>query len=247
MTAQLTRGVPWAQGLPMKVGGLLHIWKVHMKKTVVYIDGFNLFYRALKGTTYKWLDLHALCVAALPKDCEIVAIKYYTARVSGRINPNSPRDQQAYLSALGSLACVSTYFGSFQVTEKFSYLVTPLEFQPASVTPSHPVPRFAKIVKTEEKGSDVNLGVHLVRDAFVGAFEQAAILTNDTDLVEPIRIVTAEAKLPVILLTPVSRPAHDLKKLASSVRHIQPYLSTNQFANPVVRDDGKVIAKPLGW
>ena len=58
-----------------------------MKKTVVYIDGFNLFYRALKGTSHKWLDIHALCVAALPKSCDIVAIKYYTARVSGAINP----------------------------------------------------------------------------------------------------------------------------------------------------------------
>ena len=218
-----------------------------MKKTVVYIDGFNLFYRALKGTSHKWLDLHALCVAALPKDCDIVAIKYYTARVSGKINPQSPRDQQAYLNALGSLSCVSIYFGSFQVSEKFSYLATPLTFQPASVTPAHPVPRFAKVIKTEEKGSDVNLGVHLVRDAFVGAFEQAAILTNDTDLVEPIRIVTAETKLPVILLTPVNKAAHDLKKLASSVRHIQPYIGISQFSDPVVRMDGKVVPKPPGW
>lgn len=218
-----------------------------MKKTVVYIDGFNLFYRALKGTAHKWLDLQALCAAVLPKDCEIVAIKYYTARVSGKIDPNSPRDQQAYLSALSSISCLTPYFGSFQVTEKISFLATPLTFQPASVTPAYPVPRFAKVVKTEEKGSDVNLGVHLVRDAFVGAFDQAAILTNDTDLVEPIRIVTAEAKLPVILLTPVNNPAHDLKKLASGVRHIKPYIGTCQFPDPVIRADGRVIAKPPTW
>ncbi|HEX3443950.1 MAG TPA: hypothetical protein VHS80_04480 [Chthoniobacterales bacterium] len=35
---------------------------------------------------------------------------------------------------------------------------------------------------TEEKGSDVNLGVHLVRDAFKASFDEAAVLTNDTDL-----------------------------------------------------------------
>ncbi len=217
-----------------------------MKKTIVYIDGFNLFYRALKGTPYKWLDLHALCMAALPKDCEIVALKYYTARVSGRIDPASPRDQHAYLGALKSITCLSAHFGSFQVTEKNSFLAVPLAFQPNSIRNAHPVPRFARVVKTEEKGSDVNLGVHLVRDAFIGAFDQAAILTNDTDLVEPIRIVTMEAKLPVILLTPVNKPAHDLKKLASGVRHVQPYVGACQFPDEVKVGD-KVIKKPAGW
>lgn len=217
------------------------------KKTIVYIDGFNLFYRALKGGPNKWLDIHALCVAALPKDCDVVAIKYYTARVSGKINPNSPKDQQSYLSALASIPNLSAYYGSFQVTEKISYLAQPLFFQPTPTRTALPSPRFAKVVKTEEKGSDVNLGVHLVRDAFTGAFEQAAILTNDTDLLEPMKIVAQEAKLPVILLTPVNRPAKSLEILASSVRHIAPYISTSQFPNPVIRQDGKEIHKPTTW
>ncbi len=38
------------------------------KKTIVYIDGFNLYYRALKGTPYKWLDLDAFCRKLLPKN-----------------------------------------------------------------------------------------------------------------------------------------------------------------------------------
>ena len=32
-----------------------------MSRTNVYIDGFNLFYGALKGSGYKWLDLDVLC------------------------------------------------------------------------------------------------------------------------------------------------------------------------------------------
>ena len=34
-------------------------------RTCVYVDGFNLYYGALKRTPYKWLDLAAL-MAALP-------------------------------------------------------------------------------------------------------------------------------------------------------------------------------------
>lgn len=30
-------------------------------KTIVYVDGFNLYYGALKGTRYKWLNLWQLC------------------------------------------------------------------------------------------------------------------------------------------------------------------------------------------
>ena len=49
----------------------------------MYIDGFNLFYGALKGSRYEWLDLEALCRHLLPKD-SINRIRYFTARVSAR-------------------------------------------------------------------------------------------------------------------------------------------------------------------
>lgn len=54
-----------------------------MSRTNVYIDGFNLFYGALKGSPYKWLDLEALCHQLLPKD-SIHRIRYFTAKVSAR-------------------------------------------------------------------------------------------------------------------------------------------------------------------
>lgn len=218
------------------------------KRTIVYIDGFNLFYRALKSQkNKKWLNLYALCKASLPKDCEIVAIKYYTARVSGKISPDSPKDQQAYLSALNTIPCIEAYFGSFQVSEKIAYLAQPLLFQPSATRAQQPPPKFAKIVKTEEKGSDVNLGVHLVRDAFLKSFDQAAVLTNDTDLNEPVKIVAKELGMPVILLTPTSRPAKGLTDLASSVRHIEPYITSSQFPDQITTEDGKVITKPSNW
>lgn len=58
-------------------------------RTIVYIDGFNLYYRALKGTPFKWLNLQSLCESVLPKHLKIDQVNYYTARVSGRINPSS--------------------------------------------------------------------------------------------------------------------------------------------------------------
>jgi len=43
--------------------------------------------------------------------------------------------------------------------------------------------------KTEEKGSDVNLATHLLHDGFRGMFEAAVLITNDSDLTEPVRVV----------------------------------------------------------
>lgn len=216
-------------------------------KTIVYIDGFNLYYRALKKTKFKWLNLQALCEAVLPKECEIVGINFYTARISGRIDPNSPRDQQVYLNALSTISTLSIHFGSFQVSDKPMFLSTPLEFQPKAHTQPVPTPRFAKVVKTEEKGSDVNLGVHLVRDALLGRFEHAAVITNDTDLCEPLRIVKDETHLPITLMTPVDKPAISLKAQATYVRHIKPYLGPSQFPDTVTMHDGQILTRPKGW
>lgn len=87
----------------------------------------------------------------------------------------------------------------------------------------------------------------LVRDAFKGAFDLAAVLTNDTDLVEPVRIVTQEVGLPVTLLAPSSKPAVSLSNAATSMRHIQPYLGPCQMPDQITSQNGRTVKKPAGW
>lgn len=215
-------------------------------RTFVYVDGFNLYYRALKGTRHKWLDLLKLSEAALPPSTVVERINYYTARVSGKRDPDMPRRQQIYFSALETISCLNIHLGRFLVHDVDMKLVEPLQFKPTPIVLPQPQPRFAKVVKTEEKGSDVALGAHLVRDAFLGAFEQAAIITNDSDLAEPVRIVVEEVGLPVILLTPENLPVGSLAQLASEVRHIKPSLSKCQFPDPVNSAKGPII-KPSDW
>lgn len=112
-----------------------------------------------------------------------------------------------------------------------------------------PMPHVVKVIKTEEKGSDVNLGVQLVRDAFLERFDHAAVITNDTDLVEAIRIVTQEVGLPVTLICPEQkhRPAQSLKEVATeTIRLREKVLKVSQF-DDVFTVDGKTISKPSGW
>ncbi len=49
-----------------------------MKRTYVYVDAFNLYYRAVRRTRNKWLDIHKLCQGKLNPDNEILKIKYFT-------------------------------------------------------------------------------------------------------------------------------------------------------------------------
>lgn len=219
-----------------------------MSRTIVYVDALNLYYRALRFTAHKWLNLEALVTASLPAHCDIQGINYYYAPVSGRTDSGAPNRQAVYLRALKTLSLVSTYKGNFIAKKVWAGLANPLEFRPTHwFSFVYPRPVVARVWKTEEKGSDVNLGAHLVRDGFQKKFETAAVLTNDTDLVEPIRIVVEELHLPLILLTPVNQAAPSLAKFATEVRHIGPYLGPSQFPNSVVDAHGRQIHKPPNW
>ena len=69
-------------------------------RTSIYIDGFNLYYGAVKGTPYKWLDFHAAFTMLLQPQHRITAINYFTAQVSGKRDPQQPVRQQTYWRAL---------------------------------------------------------------------------------------------------------------------------------------------------
>ena len=60
-------------------------------RTYVYFDGFNLYYGALKGTPYKWLNLVKLSNSLLPPQYTVNKIHYFTARVSGAVDPDAPK------------------------------------------------------------------------------------------------------------------------------------------------------------
>jgi NYN domain len=206
--------------------------------TNVYVDGFNLYYGCLKGTSHKWLDLDALCRTLLPNN-QLHRIRYFTARVKVRDDPLAPVRQDLYLQALSTLPHVSTHLGHFLVTKARMALATP---PPAG-------PRTVEVLKTEEKGSDVNLATYLLTDAFRGDCQTAVVITNDSDLAEPIRVISQELSIPVGLINPHPRQASRalLRQGPAFVKSIRPsVLAKSQFpAEIVVR--GRTIHRPQGW
>lgn len=161
-------------------------------RTNVYIDGFNLYYGALKGTPNRWLNPLALCASLFPRN-QIRRIRYFTALVDGRPPDNQqPVRQQTYIRALETLACMSVHLGQFQTRPTRMPLAKP---RPGGA-------RTVEVLKTEEKGSDVNLGSHLLLDAFRKDCNVAIVISNDADLKEPVAMARGELGLVVGIVNP---------------------------------------------
>lgn len=138
------------------------------------------------------MDLGALSQVLLPKDT-IGRIRYFTAHVSARPHdPQQPVRQQTYPRALQTVPGLSVHLGNYLV----SYPRMPLRHPAANG------PRTVEVVKSEEKGSDVNLATYLLLDAFGQDCDTAVVITNDSDLQAPIEIVQQELGLRVGVINP---------------------------------------------
>ena len=225
-------------------------------KTRVYVDGFNLYYGALKGTPFRWLDPVRLTSLLLPRECAIDRLRYFTARVSGKVDPQAPVHQRIYMKALATLPEVEIHYGRFLAKTAWRPRTLPVGADPdrrrrgedASRTAGIPVPDalIAEFHTMEEKGSDVNLAADLLNDAWKNLFEAEVVISNDTDLVVPIRMVTAERKRPVFVVCPGRwQMAPQLRSAASHVRHIhRAALRAAQFPDTL---PGTEISRPAGW
>lgn len=211
---------------------------------IAYVDGFNLYYRALKRRPHlKWLNLVRLSRRFLDPADELLAVKYFTARVSGKRDPEAPKRQNLYIEALKTEPIVQVFYGKFLPKE----ITRPLADSPISEE------RFVRVRTTEEKGSDVNLATELLVDTFWGGgrrIGKAIVVTGDTDLVAPIEAAVKKGGVKVLLIHPdIDRPVPSpLRSVCSAVRHLAVKdLKESQFP-PVVERPGRGPVKcPESW
>ncbi len=204
-------------------------------RTYVYVDGFNLYYGCLKSSPYKWLNLQKLSELLFPNHT-IAKVKYFTAPIKIRENDrdhDKPNRQQIYLRALRTIQRLEIIQGSF--------LSHAVNMRYADGT------GYARVIKTEEKGTDVNIASHLINDGHKGEYDMAVVISNDSDLVEPVKIVIREMNLPVIVVSPFERNTIELKKIATLCKQIRKgVLQASQF-EPTLTDAIGEITRPGQW
>jgi uncharacterized LabA/DUF88 family protein len=207
--------------------------------TIVYVDGFNFYYGEVRGTRWKWLDQAALFRKVIGPQNKLVKIKYFTARVqpSSRDHQVNVR-QDAYLRALQAYCpSIEIHYGHF------------LRHRIA-MEHANPPPSSLDVWKNEEKGSDVNLALHVLNDAWKDVYDCAVVVSNDSDLAEALRLVKAQHHKIVGLVTPGARKrnrrsSRQLKKHSDFVKPIRTWmLESSQLPDPI---PGTTIRKPRAW
>lgn len=205
-------------------------------KTIVYVDGFNLYYGALKDTPYKWLDIPALCQILLPTH-DVVQIKYFTARIHSRpTDPDQSARQYVYLRALQTQG-IQLIFGHYlsHVCSMFR-AVCPVGENP-----------FVKVIRTEEKGTDVNIASHMLLDAAKDAMDCAVLISGDSDLKTPVSLLLSHFHKSVGVLNPQKQDCYALKTGARFYKRIREAHLQRAQLPPVLQDASGQFHKPSGW
>ncbi len=220
--------------------------------TYLYVDGFNLYYgafgreRGWASSSYKWLDVGAFASHIWPALAPIAKVRYFTASVKPPpSDPSMALRQQTYLRALRAIN-VDVCLGTFKLRRKNVRLIG-LPSQRPPYTPSIVLSAEAQIGKYDEKGSDVNLATYLVRDAAKREFTKAIVISNDSDLVEPIHVARHDFGVEIYIINPQKRAVAELSRAANGTRDISlATLAACQLATKIA-DNAGMITKPATW
>ncbi len=212
----------------------------------MYIDGFNFYYGCFRSrsrphwTKYKWLDLEKLCDSLFPNN-DIVRIKYYTAIVKNRPPDNQQSNRQKiYLMALSLLGRVEIVYGHF--------LGPKIVRMPQCDSSGNYLGKTTAVLKTEEKGSDVNLAVDLLFDCVQNCYDCAIIVSNDSDLLTAIRKVRETYGKVIGIVNPhAAQPSVQLSQNADFRMRLTEAIMASSQLPEALRIGDTVVRKPSSW
>jgi uncharacterized LabA/DUF88 family protein len=209
--------------------------------TIIYIDGFNLYYGCLKNSNYKWLDLYKLFSRILSDEnpgSEIIKIKFFTANIKANLATHkelSQKSQQDYHKALkqiygDKIEIISNYFSIERAT-------LPKYQKPINKNDC------VSVFKVEEKKSDVDLALSAYRDASLNKASQIVFVTNDSDIAPSLKYIKLDFPDKIIgVITPKYKNIKrsigtDLTSFANwNRRHITPNELENSLLPIKIRE-----------
>lgn len=199
------------------------------ERVIVFIDGFNLYFGMT--STYpdiKWLNLELLAQNLLKPHQTLVGVKYFTSLVSN--DPNKEKRQRAYLSAL-KMTNTTIIYGHYKS-------------KPKSCFSCHHTWN-----DNEEKMTDVNIAVHMLTDAMDDLYDTAMLISGDSDLVPPIKVIHSKfSPKRVMVAFPPNRHNVSVKNVSKGNLIIgRQKLKQSQFPNSIILQNGFELKKPKEW
>lgn len=207
-----------------------------------YIDGFNFYHGLTKETAFRWCNLLKLCQHYFPKG-DILRVKLFAAHSKEFPDkPGASQRQNTYIQALKTLPNFDFIPGKY---------IKCIKKLPLNNSPKQN-PEFVEVRTYKEKGSDVNLATQLITDGIDDLYDMAAIFTNDSDLIEPIRIVRYKLNKKIYLLLTCNfdrnEPCKGLQKVSNYHKLVSDEaLKLSQFENIIIRPGKSAIIKPINW
>lgn len=218
-------------------GANVHIFIGHMQETnsknervIVYIDGFNLYFglREAGFNNLRWLNINLLANNILLPGQQIIAVKYFTSRVSN--NPDKQKRQSVYIDALESVG-IKVIYGNYQDTVQ-------------------ECKRCGKQwIAAKEKMTDVNIATEMLTDAFCDHFDVAMLISGDSDLVPPIKAIHSFFKNKrVFVAFPPKRHNSSINLVSKGSMMIgRKKLKDSQFDETVYSNTGYKLKIPESW
>ena len=222
-------------------------------RTIVYVDGYNLYYSLLTKSAYKWLDLNGLfarLVRPIEPVSEIVLVKYFTAPILGSMasDPRAEQRQAHYHRALKAAGGIEIIKGFHSLTITTGVLVDPI----ADIRPE----TRCRIQVMQEKQTDVSLALHLYRDAARGACDQLVLCSNDSDLEPALAMIRTDfPEIRIGLVLPRSAGNRGARRSGSLERHAHwtresvhaADLASSQLADRLLDHRKRTIRRPAEW
>jgi len=231
------------------------------RRVAVYVDGYNLYYGRLRGSTCKWLDLVRLLEDILIKRDQnesLERVHLFTAHALATFATHgsaSVEAQSAYHRALeakyGELFKVT--YGKHSFDKDGSLLPEFVSGQPYDRT------RRIRVWHLEEKKTDVNLALGMYRDAAQGRYDRVILVSNDSDA--ELALLAVREDFPHMMIgvvMPIRPPAPGAKvhrrasgSLANQADWVIQHLSDEQLVAAqlpsLVPTRKKPIRKPAHW
>lgn len=237
-----------------------------MKPTFnAYIDGFNLYKGSLeKRPECRWLNVVNLCKSLEP-DADLNTVYYFTAPVKSRFVGDRASDRQATYLRVLEHSGVKIVRGKFRKDSRWHRMASKEleEFvQPelaahlgltrlairGSWNRAQPDVPMTKVVILGEKGSDVNLASHLLRDVYRGNIDRALVITGDSDLTLPVFFAKTEGVTVHVVVPGDGQNSESLKSAANSLTRLDvELLRISQFPDSYLTPAGGNIQKPSSW
>ncbi len=179
-----------------------------MKKVLVLIDGFNYYHKLKKYQKYqktcvKWLDYMSLLRASIKshlhsEDFELEV--YFFSAIAKHRDIDSQNRHRIYLKAL-EFSGVKVVLGEFK--EKW---IRPCK-ECLQKSPDE------KILKHEEKHTDVNVAITLLEKAMTNSFDRAYLLSGDSDYVPVVKRVKCLYPNKEIIICPPPQKKYSVNSL----------------------------------